>query len=334
MSVSVFVVRAVVEAVERSGVSRADLFDRSTLELQRLEEPEARLTLREFERVLAAAVALTGDQAFGLHLIEQVSEHAVDLLAHLTAHAPTVREAVAIASQFGSLAIGGLRFTARDEGDAFVVHCGFPRSTPLWDRMVAELMVAGQARLARTFFGPHVIPRLACFEHEQPGHHHEYRRIFGDSPRYRQPATFIAFDRELADRPQMHQNPQLYALLRAEAERRLDQIESGTRSAAVLHQYLLATPPSRIPDMAGAARDLGMSERSLRRHLSAEGTSYRNVVQSALETSAGRMLRDPALAIKEIATALGFADAAAFVHAFKRWTGMTPGEYRRARTGR
>jgi AraC-like DNA-binding protein len=334
MSVSVFLVRAVVEAVERSGVSRADLFDRITLQFRRLEEPEARLEFNEFERVLAAAVSLTGDEAFGLHMVEQISEGAVDLLAHLTAHAPTVREAVAIASQFGSLAIDGLRFAARDEGDTFVVHCAFPRSTPLCDRILAELMMGGQARLARTFVGPHVIPRLACFEHERPSHHREYTRIFGNNQRFCQTATSIAFDRELADRPQMHQHPELYALLRAEAERRLDQIASRIGSAAVLHQYLLAISPSRIPDMTSAARDLGMSERSLRRHLAAEGTSYRNVVQSALETSAGRMLRDPARTIKETAVALGFADAAAFVHAFRRWTGMTPGEYRRTRSGR
>jgi AraC-like DNA-binding protein len=76
-----------------------------------------------------------------------------------------------------------------------------------------------------------------------------------------------------------------------------------------------------------------MSERSLRRHLATDGTSYREVVRLALEASAGRMLRDPAHSIKETAVALGFADAAAFHRAFKRWTGMTPGEFRRAHGG-
>jgi AraC-like DNA-binding protein len=101
------------------------------------------------------------------------------------------------------------------------------------------------------------------------------------------------------------------------------------RPAARLRQYLLALEPSRIPAISAVARDLGMSERSLRRHLATEGTSYRDVVRAALEASASRLLRDPARTVKQTAATLGFADAAAFGNAFKRWTGMTPGEYRR-----
>jgi AraC-like DNA-binding protein len=94
---------------------------------------------------------------------------------------------------------------------------------------------------------------------------------------------------------------------------------------------LLARPASRIPDMATAARDLGVSERSLRRRLASENTSYRELVRATLEASAGHMLRDPARSIKETAAALGFVDARTFHRAFKRWTGMTPMEYRETR---
>jgi AraC-like DNA-binding protein len=333
MSVSIFLVRAVVEAAERSVAPRADLRARIPFDWRRLEDPEIRVDFEQFVRVLSAAVAATGDDALGLHVAEQMPESAVDLLGHLAAHAPTMREAIVMASRYVSLAMDGVLLAVRDEEDMFVVRYAFPRSTPLSDRVLAELLMGGVVRLARSFTDPWAVPRLACFEHERPKHHREYTRIFGEHHRFRQSVTSIAFDREVADRRQMHQHPELYDLLRAEAQRRLDRMTTGVRPATRLRQYLLAMPLSRVPEISAAARDLGMSERSLRRRLNAEGTSYRHVVRSALEALAGRMLTDSSHTIKETALALGFADPAAFHRAFKRWTGMTPGEYRRSHGG-
>ncbi len=330
MSVSIFLVRAVLEAAERSDAARTDLRARIPFDLRCLEQPESRVEFAQFEQVLSAAVAVTGDEALGLHVAERMPEGAVDLLGHLAAHAPNMREAMEVASRFVSLGMDGLLLSVRDEGDMFVVRYAFPHSTPLSDRVLAEFLMGGLVRLARSFTDANVVPRLTCFEHERPGHHREYTRILGDNQRFGQRETSIAFDREIAGRPQMHRHRALYDLLQAEAQRRLDRMATGGGPATRLRQYLLAMPPSRIPEVSAAARDLGMSERSLRRRLAADGTSYRDVVRSALEASAGRMLGDPSRTIKETAVALGFADAAAFHRAFKRWTGSTPGAYRRA----
>ena len=333
MSVSIFLVRAVVDTAERLGAARTDLRARIPFDWRRLEEPEGRLEFEQFERVLSAAVAVTGDDALGLRVAEQMPEGAIALLGHLAAQAPTMREVLEGASQFARLVMDGLRIAVGDEGDTFVARYAFPRSTPVSDRLLAEFMLGGVVRMARSFTGPSAVPRFASFEHERPTHHREYTRIFGDSVRFSQSVTSIAFDREIVDRPQMHQHPEFHNLLLTEAEHRLKRMTKAMRPAARLRQYLLAVPPSRIPEMSEAAHDLGMSERSLRRHLAADGTSYRDVVRSALEASAGRLLLGSTRTIKETAMALGFANTAAFYHAFKRWTGMTPGEYRRARRG-
>src|SRR5450432_3766535 len=161
MSVSIFLVRAVVEAAERSVGALADVRARIPFDWRLLENPEARIDFEPFERVLSAAVAVSGDDALGLHVAELMPEGAVDLLGHLAAHAPTMRDAVVIASQFVSLAIDGVLLAVRDEEDTFVVRYAFPRSTPLADRLLAELLMGGVVRLARSFTGPGAIPQLA-----------------------------------------------------------------------------------------------------------------------------------------------------------------------------
>jgi AraC-like DNA-binding protein len=83
-----------------------------------------------------------------------------------------------------------------------------------------------------------------------------------------------------------------------------------------------------MPDMDGIARDLGLSTRSLRRRLAEDGASYKALVQSVLELRATQMLGDPNRTIQDTAAEMGFSDASAFQRAFKRWKGMTLGQFR------
>jgi AraC-like DNA-binding protein len=225
--------------------------------------------------------------------------------------------------------VDGLSYVADEDDDTFTVRCTIPRSTPACDRVLAEMAMTGLIRLARTLVSPQIIPLRATFEYERATDLAEYRRVFGDALRFGQRDTSLVFDRQLADRPQVHQHRELYQLLQTEAERRRSEIGTVGRPVVRLKRYLHNLPPRQNPDMGVAARDLGMSERSLRRHLAAEGTSFRDLVQSAREASADRLLRESSSTIKEIAASLGFVDAAAFNHAFKRWKGLSPAKYRR-----
>ena len=80
--------------------------------------------------------------------------------------------------------------------------------------------------------------------------------------------------------------------------------------------------------MQAVALALGISVRSLRRRLAAEGRSYQSVESEALATAAKRLLRDERRTIQDTADRMGFADTTAFHRAFKRWTGTTPSAYR------
>jgi AraC-like DNA-binding protein len=84
------------------------------------------------------------------------------------------------------------------------------------------------------------------------------------------------------------------------------------------------------PSLKSVARELGMSERSLQRHLRELGYTYNALADEVREATARLYLEQPDIALAEIGYLLGFADQSTFNRAFKRWTGFTP---RQARAG-
>jgi AraC-like DNA-binding protein len=329
--VSAFIVRALVEVVERSGVTRARLMAAAGLDLARLDDLLRGFAFAELVGLEDAALELTGHADLGLRLADQASEAAFDVVAHLASHAPTLRDAIGLCIRFQRLLMEGTTLTLRERGDAAAVRCEFPRSTLRGDRMLAEFAMAGFARLIRTFAGHGAVLRAVSFEHARPVHASAYARAFGGAERFAQRFTGIEFDRAVLDRRQLHHHPELYAVLHGDAATKLARLSRGEGFVDRVEHYLLSVPPSRMPDMAGVARELGLSTRSLRRRLADERASYKAIVQSVLEVRATQMLGDPNRTIQQIAAELGFSDPSAFQRAFKRWTGKSPGQVKAAK---
>jgi AraC-like DNA-binding protein len=72
-----------------------------------------------------------------------------------------------------------------------------------------------------------------------------------------------------------------------------------------------------------------MSPRTLQRQLRAEGTSLNRELQEIRRTLSIAALKNPGVAIDDVAFLLGYSEPSAFYRSFKRWTGQTPQEFRR-----
>ena len=72
------------------------------------------------------------------------------------------------------------------------------------------------------------------------------------------------------------------------------------------------------------ARRLGMSQRSLTRHLAEEGTTFGEILEQLRHRLATRYLADDHMSVQQIAWLLGYSEVGAFNHAYKKWTATTP----------
>ena len=93
----------------------------------------------------------------------------------------------------------------------------------------------------------------------------------------------------------------------------------------------LTTLEDGAPPFACVAAKLGISHRTLRRRLQAEGTSYSKVLAEVRLEAAMQCLTSDNITIDEIAYQLGYTEPTNFRHAFRRWTGSPPSTYRWAK---
>ncbi|TVT45386.1 AraC family transcriptional regulator [Amycolatopsis rhizosphaerae] len=158
-----------------------------------------------------------------------------------------------------------------------------------------------------------------------------YREVFGVRPVFGRPANLATFDATYLDRPLPQANPQTVAFCEAQCR---ELVTRRRRRAGVAHEVRehLTRFGAIARGMPGVARELNMSARTLRRKLEEEGTSFRALLDEVREALAEELLVSGALSVEDVAIRLGYAEASSFIHAFKRWKGVTPASYTRHHT--
>lgn len=118
---------------------------------------------------------------------------------------------------------------------------------------------------------------------------------------------------------------------RAQCDRLLAELNAESASPAARVREHLGLFSGDFPVAADVAAALGTSERTLRRKLGEEGTSFRALLDEIRYAKAQQLLAGTSQSVEAIALQLGYAEAASFIHAFRRWAGEPPAAYRRRR---
>ena len=165
--------------------------------------------------------------------------------------------------------------------------------------------------------------------HPPPTYARRYVDLLGTEPEFDGPGTFIELENSFLDRPRPATDPVALQVCEKECRALLArrEAEGGTRG---LVYDRLSRSNGVVPSMTMVASDLNMSERTARRHLEAEGTSFREIEQQVRRERAEALLAEPGLTLTEVATSLGYWSESGFVRAFRRWHDTTPGRWRSA----
>lgn len=181
--------------------------------------------------------------------------------------------------------------------------------------------------ILRELCGREFQPTVVTFASRAPSDLRPVRKYFRAPLRFDSTESAVVFERRWLDRPlppvDARVREQVDAELRAQRELALLELPATVRR--ILRRQLMVGDCS----MDRVAAMLGMHRRTLDRQLGRHGIGYSGLVAAEKSDVARRLLRETDTPIEQIAASLKFSSAANFTTAFRRWTGVTPGAFRR-----
>lgn len=167
------------------------------------------------------------------------------------------------------------------------------------------------------------------FSMEAPENTQVFEKTFDCPVLFNQSSNSLLMSSHFLKAPFAQANQNAFDMYRAQCDRMLLEASNINDSlSAALGRYL-SMFNYEIPSVVEAASTFGMSERTFRRQLKQEDQSYQKILDEVRYEKAKDWLGSSRLPIEDIAIKLGYQEAAAFNHAFKRWSGNTPSQYRR-----
>jgi AraC-like DNA-binding protein len=254
---------------------------------------------------------------------------------HLTTHgiwgfalssSPTLRSAITVGLRYVGLTFAFCEMSTVNEGNDFRLIVDPSRLPSDVRHFFVERELASIVNLGRQMMSDPTAEIRVYFTHSAPASTQPYE-AFGVPPVFDAEANYAEFDADLLDRPLPQADAHTAAVTEAQCRRLLDTKRARSGFAGKVRDRLVVRPGA-MPDIEAVAAGLHISSRTLRRHLDAEGTSYRALVDEVRERIAEELLTTGALTVEEIGQRLGYADTPSFTAAFKRWKdGIPPSRY-------
>ena len=194
---------------------------------------------------------------------------------------------------------------------------------PRYTALMEQVLMVGILRKAT---GLRIVPTKVASIHDYgDGTLKDY---FGIEPE-KSVMNVLTFRKKDVLEPFITKNNVMWSYLEPELIKRVRDMETDDTFSAKVRSALFELIPTGRDNVEDVAKEFSMSARTLQRKLSGEDTTFIKQLNHTRELLARNYLKDRKISSDEIAFLVGYSDANAFSRAFRGWTGMTVGEYRR-----
>lgn len=307
------------------------IFEKAGVDIRHYRDPDHKLPFAKSAHLLARCAEATACDHFGLLLGQMATPSLMGVPGFLARAAPSVEQSLVslvetldLHDEGGTVALEiGPEFSSL----SYSVHLdGIPALDHIYD--LSAVMIC---KTLSVLCGLEWKPVSVKLGRREPADRSPYRRYFRCSIFFDSTGTEVTFANYCLKQTPPAADELLFRHLEQEAKvmHDLQHGELADMLPAILRSCLLNGKYS-----AGEIADaLGFHERTLHRRLKNAGTSFRQELDTVRRTLSEQLLLHSSLAISDIATTLGYADASGFIRAFERWSGISPNAWRKENTG-
>jgi AraC-like DNA-binding protein len=283
--------------------------------------------VERWRRLLERAAAHLGDPLLGLHLGRSITPAHFGVVGYVWSACGTLGAALQRMQQYQRLVydVNPLRY--RLEGAAVVLEWGIEQGRP--GPLVDETAIAALVQMARALTGKRFAPERIGFVNPPPPGLKPYRDHFGCPVQFGQPLTTVRFSASILALPLRQPDPALLELLQRQADALLGSLPQTDDVEQAVRRCIARRIREGEPTLQAVAAELHTTARTLHRRLERRGHNFRSLREDTRRRLAEDYLRDPRLQLADIAQLLGFSEQSAFSRSFRRWTGRSPGAWRK-----
>ena len=317
-------VKAMRRALDAAGCDGVALLAEAGFDLKDLDGADTRCPLVNTAHLWRIAVAATGDPAFGIKVANHYKHTSFHALGYGTSASSTLKEAFERVRRYCHVVSDAVdyQFYRRGSEYHFIIEPAVDIAVEAIDALVSNYL-----RMSRSLLGSDHSPLLIELRRSRPPVIDDYERLWRAPLRFGTERNRMIFDANSMERVLDTGNPELARQSDAIASRYLARIERYNivaRVRGVLTQRLTGSEPSQEE----VAEALNVSARTLQRKLGEGGTTFKEILDETRHAMALAYLGSPERSVNEVTYMLGFSCSSSFTRAFRRWTGLSPSDWR------
>ncbi len=313
------------------GVQPLQVFQ--TVEFQLPDDPELHrpIPVSTFARLLNASADATGDPHFGLSIARHFHYELSGLLSLAFLAAPTVHAAIGVLQRYHRVVDGGMDLHIAPQAEQLRVEFQLLDTSEESLDQVIEYLVGLFIALLRTGCKQHLTADDVQFQHRRMGNIRTVEEFFRCPVQFGTEANTVILSRSLLEVRLATANPILFGIVSKAMQSLFQPDTRGGEMLGIVCREITRYPSLEHVSLEVVAQGLSMTARTLRRQLATEGHTFNDAKRAVRESRAKYLLRSSTMDMAQISFELGFSELSAFSRAFKKWTGVSPMEYRNQR---